>query len=236
VNLSHRREIRVWQFDVQQSKQEFPALRELLSPEEQQRALKFHFEIDRERFVVGRGNLRRLLGEQLRCEPGDILFRTGDLGKPELRCGPRPEVFFNVSHSGDAVLIAVAERPVGVDVEQPRRGLNARELAQRFYCAEEWEELRRLEGNDQDQAFFRCWTRKEAIVKALGRGLQVPLSSFYAGTDAAELRIVQTGDGRSWKVRSWMPRAGYAAAVAAAAGDWQLELVPFVSASRRSGG
>lgn len=219
----NRNTICVWQFAAECSDEEYSMLWALLSRDEQERAQRFHFDADRKRSVVARGNLRRLLAEQLSCTSEEIAFRVTANGKPELHLPRAGALGFNVSHSGELVLIAVAQRPVGVDVEQSRRDMGVREIAQRFFCAAEWEELSRLEAATQDEAFFRCWTRKEAIVKAVGEGLRVPLNSFYVGTDAARERIVETGDGRRWKVCSWTPRPGYAAGLAAPAGDWQLK-------------
>jgi 4'-phosphopantetheinyl transferase len=226
VNDPSRAQIRVWQIDIAQAAHEYPRFWEALSEKERERAKRFHFEVDRRRFVLSRGNLRRRLAQELCREERDISFRIGEAGKPELSHPAGTGLFFNVSHSGALVLFALARRQVGVDVEQWRDGVNVRQLAQRFYSEVEWEELRRLEGSEQEEAFFRCWTRKEAIVKAVGKGLLVPLSSFYAGTDDSEERVVETGDGRNWKVCSWTPRAGYSAAVAADAGAWTMSLFP----------
>lgn len=221
--------IRVWQFDTYCGAWKYAALWDLLSPEEQQRALKFHFEADRRRAVIARGNLRALLAKELNCAARDLELFAAEAGKPELRGSHSNRVHFNVSHSGELVLIALADcggGPVGVDVEKARPDLGVRELAQRFYCAAEWQEIRELQGTAQDEAFFRCWTRKEAIIKAVGKGLQVPLSSFYVGSGNEQMVAVQTGDGCNWKVCSWSPSIGYAAAVAAKAGDWELKLHP----------
>lgn len=226
MTVSSGSEIRVWQIDIEQCADEYPCLWTVLSSKERERAERFHFEVDRRRFVLGRAILRRQLAQQLGLEEHDLAFKTGQAGKPELSHPAATGLSFNISHSGGYVLLAVANRRVGVDVEQWRSNVDIHQLAQRFYCEEEWQELRQVAGSKQTQAFFRCWTRKEAIVKAVGKGLLVPLSSFYAGTDGQEQKRVETGDGRSWTVRSWTPRSGYSAALAAEAGDWTMSLFP----------
>jgi 4'-phosphopantetheinyl transferase len=225
-NLDQNR-IYVWELDLATSPEGFASLWDLLTPDEQHRASRFYCEADQKRFVVGRANLRRILGKALGVEASQIALRKLPSGKLVLSALSGPgDLHFNVSHSSELVLIAAARRrEAGIDVEATRENLSAHELAERFFCEAEWKELRELSGRDQQAAFFRCWTRKEAIVKAVGEGLGIPLRSFYVGTGAAEWTTVETEDRRAWKVRSWTPRLGYTASLAAPLGDWDIQLV-----------
>ena len=163
-----------------------------LNPEERERASRFRFEVDRRRNLCGRGVLRVLAGKYLGVEPASLRFRTSEAGKPELVAPNPARLRLNVSHSGDYVLVGfVWGRAIGVDVELIRPDIEPEEIAKRFFSAKEQQDLASLAPADRISAFFRCWTRKEAYVKATGEGLGLPLSqfdvSFLPGEPAALL-------------------------------------------------
>lgn len=148
-----------------------------LSPDERARASRFRFERDRRRFVAGRSVLRRELAERLDCTPSEVAFRYGPYGKPAVADG---DVVFNVSHSGSAALFAFAAAgELGVDVELLAHGRPDDDgVAERFFSPAEVETLRRQPAAARSETFLRCWTRKEAFVKARGEGLSLPLHDF----------------------------------------------------------
>ncbi len=164
----------------------------VMSDEERTRRERYHREADSQRFTVARGMLRRLLGEYLERAPEEISFTFGRDGKPMLD----DSLEFNVSHSGDLVLVVVASGdPVGVDVEQISARVDSLALAARFFHPDEHEHLLHLHGQDRDRAFYRMWTRKEACLKATGTGLRglsgrAPLSGDGNGQDAG-VRLVE---------------------------------------------
>ena len=152
----------------------------LLSEDEQQRAAHFHFERDRHSYGVTRGSLRSLLADYLGSSPEKLIFRYSNKGKPAL-AAPHSncDIAFNVSHSGDFALLGFTRRKeIGVDIEKIRDDFDGAAIARRFFSAQEQEQLERLPAHQQHHAFFRCWTRKEAFIKALGDGLSHPLSQF----------------------------------------------------------
>ncbi len=151
-----------------------------LAGDEQERAGRFHFAPDRRRYVYGRGLLRWLLASYLETDPARIQFTYSAEGKPELApASGSKQLHFNLSHSGTRLLLAFAwERRVGVDVEQVRSDIELEQIAGRFFSRGEQDALRSLDEASRTPAFFRCWTRKEAYVKALGKGLALPLSQF----------------------------------------------------------
>ncbi len=156
---------------------EAASLRALLSAEERERAARFRFEADADRFAAGRGALRVVLGHWLGLAPEAVRFGSLPNGKPVLAGHAEPQ--FNVSHSGEWALIAVAHgRRVGVDVERVRDDADSGEIARRYFSANEADALGRLSAEAQPEAFFRCWTRKEAYIKARGDGLSFPLDQF----------------------------------------------------------
>ena len=152
---------------------------EVLSATERQVAARFHFDADRERSIVARGGLRWILSAYCGVSPQALTFRTDTYGKPSLSGVPSAPQF-NVSHSGDCVLIGVSLGPCGVDVERSRTRLSEHSIAERFFCPREVKWLRRTQNG-----FLRLWTMKEAVIKAVGRGLSVPLSDVDV-TDIAE--------------------------------------------------
>jgi 4'-phosphopantetheinyl transferase len=167
----------IWRVQIQMPKYSQKRLEVALSAEESERAARFHFPVDRNRFIVAHGCLRDILTRYLHCEAGQLSFSNGKYGKPALV--PDQGINFNISHSGDYALIAVAQgRNVGIDVEQFRKRISPHDIARRFFSKTEVAELEALPLEQQEVAFFTCWTRKEAYIKAQGLGLTLPLESF----------------------------------------------------------
>jgi 4'-phosphopantetheinyl transferase len=182
-----------------------PALEEargLLDARERERAASFRFEEDRRRFVVRRATLRRLLGVRTGQAPETLAFEENAFGKPRLRSGP----CFSASHSGDRMMVAIADVEVGCDIERIDPALDWQPLAESFFAPSERRQL------TERDAFFRCWARKEAFVKALGRGLSYPLDAFEVSV-GAEPALVSGGHG--WAMAAPDPGPGYAAALVA---------------------
>jgi 4'-phosphopantetheinyl transferase len=151
-------------------------LESTLSADEAQRAVRFRFEKDRICYTAAHGALRDILSRYLKCETGELRFDTNEYGKPSVR-GHTLE--FNLSHSGDVALIGVSKaHKVGVDVERIRSEIEFEGLAKRFFSANEVDELMSVPPEQRAVAFFNCWTRKEAYIKAQGLGLSLPLESF----------------------------------------------------------
>ena len=191
----------------------------ILTADECARADRFRFAPDRNPFLNCRIALREILATLQRIPAGEIRFDYGPKGKPALTGAGTP-LEFSVSHRADLAVIAVTEgRRVGVDVERVGPVEDAEKLAARFFSADEQASLRAVRAEDRDEAFFACWTRKEAFVKALGEGLSMPLDSFSVSLvpDAPPALLAWTGreDERSaWSLRSWRPGPGYLAAIA----------------------
>ena len=156
------------------------ALGATLSAEEQVRAARFQRPLDRSRYIAGRGQLRRLLGGYTGLTPEQLRFISGPKGKPELASECNPDSLqFNLAHSGGMALYAVAwRRRVGVDLERIRADVEIETLAARFFTPEEAESLRSLPASQRTGAFFTCWTRKEAYLKARGDGITFGLERF----------------------------------------------------------
>jgi 4'-phosphopantetheinyl transferase len=167
----------------------------ILAEDEVDRANRFHFHNHRERFVTGRGLLRVILSSYLGVPPREIIFTYGSHGKPELkRHDGRPAIQFNLAHShGTAIYAMTQDRSVGVDVESIQADFPVEDVAKNFFSVTELTALQALPNTSRTEAFFKCWTRKEAFVKALGEGLSCPLRDFDVslapGEPARLLRI-----------------------------------------------
>jgi 4'-phosphopantetheinyl transferase len=189
-----------------------------LSADERDRGGRFHFKRDRRRFVTARGLLRVLLGRYLDVDPAGLLFGYGPRGKPCL--AERDEPRFNLSHSGGLALLVFARGcELGVDIEQERPLPESADIARHYFSAREGAGLLSLREDERDAAFFRCWTRKEAFVKATGDGLSRPLDAFDVtlapGEPARLLRVDGEPEAvRRFRLEDLRPAPGFAGALA----------------------
>ncbi len=190
----------------------------VMSADEQARARRFVFEKDRRRFSAARVLLRTLLASYVGTDPAALRFTTGGHGKPSLEGWP-PAPAFNVSHSQDVAVIAVSRAgDVGVDVEAIRKMDDGEAIAGRFFAPAEADRLRGIAPELRDEAFFACWTRKEAFVKAIGEGLSHPLDSFEVTLGPGEpARLLGVGghppDPARWTLAALPAVPGYAGAL-----------------------
>ncbi len=174
------KDLHVWLLTAQMNAAERDIYQRVLSGDERARSDQYVFEIDRARSITARGGLRWLLSSYIGVPP--LVFQEGDYGKPSVLGTPIPHEF-NVSHSGDYILIGMTTgAQCGVDIEGSRAHISEQSIGESFFCPREIQWLRQTE-----KGFFRLWTIKEAILKAVGRGLSIPLSDVDV-TDIVEGR------------------------------------------------
>ncbi|MBM4068047.1 MAG: 4'-phosphopantetheinyl transferase superfamily protein [Planctomycetes bacterium] len=214
-------DVHVWRCRLQQPEDRRQTLVQALSPEERQRGDKFHFEHHRRQWTIARGFLRAVLGRYLGIPAEEIRFRYHHLGKPALADEQNPCNWqFNLSHSADGALLAIGrDTPLGVDLEQLRPMENMLALARRYFAAEEARQLEQVAPAQQILAFFNCWTRKEAILKACGKGLSLPLDrflvSFRPGEPARVVELAgQPGEAKRWSLTALQPWPDFVACLA----------------------
>jgi 4'-phosphopantetheinyl transferase len=164
-------------------------------------------------------SLRRLLEKRTGTRASELIIEDSNNQKPRLVFPQVPQVFFNVSHSGDYALIAIADAEVGIDIEQIRSDCPIQELAQRFYAASESAHLRRTPGAQRLTDFYRLWTVKEAVLKCLGLGLSVPTQTVQIRLNKTAAPAVTSADGKHQLIERYFVRElaaadGYAAAIA----------------------
>jgi 4'-phosphopantetheinyl transferase len=190
-----------------------------ISPDEKQRSLRFRFARYRNRYIIGRGLLRAILAYYLGVAPKDVSIQYGPKGKPALKNSVWP-LHFNVAHSEDRILCAFSlDCELGVDVEVIRRLDDADAIARRFFAERECHDLFLLTAEERISAFFRCWTRKEAFLKATGEGLSVPLDQFEVSVLPGQVPqiTVRNGTAKSaplWHLLHFEPAADCVAAIA----------------------
>jgi 4'-phosphopantetheinyl transferase len=210
-------EVHVWKIALDQPAGAIGEMRGLLSADELARADRFRVERGAERYTVGRGVLRTLLGRYIGVPPQALAFAYNEFGKPELAGS---EVCFNLSHSHGIALVAVTRgRAIGVDIERVREEVMRERIAERFFSPAEARALAGLPPGQQAQAFFNCWTRKEAWIKARGQGLSIALDSFEVTLAPGEpARLVATRpdaeEAGRWSLRALDCEPGFAAALA----------------------
>jgi 4'-phosphopantetheinyl transferase len=214
-------EVHVWRAASDSTGLCLEDLRQTLSADERARAERFSFRLNRDRFIIRRGLLRAILGRYLAMDPGRLQFNRGAHGKPAL--APQDsgmQLRFNVSRSAGLILYAVARgREIGVDLEQIQPAIARECIPEHFFSPREVAALRALPVDAQPEAFFTCWTRKEAYVKARGAGLALRLDGFdvslVPGEPAALLRTAGDAQEASrWSLQALAPGRGYVGALA----------------------
>jgi len=219
--------IQIWRAELDRPEEEISQLLNLISDDERERAKRFHFPRDRGRFVIGRGVLRTILAAHCGVSPQDVRFEYSRFGKPSLvRLDNTGDIRFNLSHSGGQALYAFGlGQETGVDIEQIRPDYPGMEIAKRFFSPSESDALSKLDSSDQAEAFFTCWTRKEAYIKAKGEGLSLPLHQFdvtFAPGEPARLQTTRpdASEALRWSMVDLRPLKGFVAAVVAEGRDW----------------
>ena len=193
----------------------------LLDDGERIRAVRFLFEEDRRRFRASHAALRVLLARYTGEEPHKIRFSRNSWGKPFLAAPADSAISFSMSHSGELALYALAQGwRVGIDVEKVEPNFPGFDIASRFFSPREVEGLRGMEDELKALAFFTCWVRKEAFIKAVGKGLHIPLDSFDVPVDPGAAPALLATRFNAEETGRWayvdVPRIdGYAAALAA---------------------
>src|SRR5215475_2575475 len=213
-------EAHVWRVALDQSADVKAKLAPLLSQDERQRAMRFYRPADRDRYVVGRGILRKILSAYLALAPDEVRFVYNEYGKPFISTDQnRGALSFNLSHSnGNALYVVARSRRVGIDIEYMREDFATLEVAERFFSKDEFEALKAAPIDRRTEAFFNCWSRKESYIKAIGMGVSYPLDGFTVSLapDVAPALLKVDEDATEaarWNMYGLDAAEGYAAAL-----------------------
>ena len=228
-------EIHIWRVSLDSSPLKLQELAQTLASDELQRAERFRFQVDRRRFIVGRGTLRAILGRYLKTAPETIRFRYEASGKPALlpaselptaspshssiaQTANKPALEFNLSHSHELMVCAVSQSyQVGIDLEHVRSITDLEGLTQRFFSPQEHLAIQRLPPGQRVRSFFQYWTCKEALLKATGEGL-ADLSKIEVSIANQQAQLIQwtekTDPTRQWWLHLFNPATDYIATLA----------------------
>jgi 4'-phosphopantetheinyl transferase len=230
-------EVQLWRVDLEAVGGAESRWQKLLSSDESERAARFHFPRDRQRFVASRALLRTILAGYLAGhltgylagDPGSLSFSYSDKEKPSLApAHAGSSIAFNLSHSGEVALLAFTRgREIGVDIEQARANFDIEGIARRFFSPAEQKQLAALPVEKRADGFFRCWTRKEAYIKATGDGLSLPLTQFDVALEPGESNALlatrpDSSEAERWRLREVPGGPGYIAALCVSGQDWKL--------------
>ena len=224
-------ELHVWRASLDWSGAILNRLENTLNAEERTRAERFLVPHARDRFVGARGILRELLGAYLGLDAAKVRLGYGPQGKPFLSPEHNSRICFSVSHSHEMGLFVFASgQEVGVDIEQVKPDFRGMEIATHFFSEEETAGLAKLPPKLAEEAFFGCWTRKEAYVKARGHGLSVPLRSFTVSFTEKQQLVPDEG-GVLWSCYALAPAIGFTGAVVVAGQNWKLKYLEWTARS-----
>ena len=222
-------DVHIWHASLEQSGEVVHALRAVLSEEELKRAERFHFDHHRRHFIAGRGILRHLLSLYTGIEPGQLQLEYTRNGKPFLPgMDGASGIRFNLSHSGGIAIYAFTRgREVGIDIEYQRPIDDMDRIAERNFSVREYTTLGTLPEQQRLDAFYLCWTRKEAFIKAIGEGISFPLQQFDVTLIPGEPAQLLSVDGSAEKAGRWSMHNltiadGYAAALVIEGSDCAL--------------
>lgn len=220
-------EVHVWRAQLNQPAQRVQQLQQILSNDECLRTERFHFDRDRKRFIVSQGMLRMIIGYYIDKEPSRLQFHSGQRGKPYLEHSfDNKTLQFNLTHSNEIVLYAfTCSREIGIDVEYIRDMPDAGQIALTTFSSLENKMLQSLPEYQRQEAFFNCWVRKEAYIKAIGNGLYHPLDRFDVSLAPGEPARLLSVEGNAeqascWFMKSLTPEDGYVAALAVKGSDF----------------
>ena len=223
-------DVHLWRAKLDQSHECVKQLTQILSDEEQRKVERFHFDKDKKHFIVTRGVLRTILSHYLGVEPNCLQFGYSSHGKPYLAEKSKgEEICFNLSHSHSLSLYAFARRrQIGIDIEYIRPITETDRIVARFFSSHEHAIWQKLPKDQKQVAFFNCWTRKEAYIKARGEGLSLPLDQFDVSFAPGEPPALLATSGASnessrWLLQALQPSLGYVAALFVEGHDWRLK-------------
>lgn len=222
-------EIHIWCAPLQVEVTVLHALQQMLTEEEVRKARQFRFDSDRRRFIIARGVLKALLGRYLHANPSTLNFECNAYGKPSLRFPfSKSRLHFNISHSHEVVLCAFTNaRQIGIDVEYIRSDIDYEQLAKYSFSLNEQAAFYALPNAQRQQAFFDCWTRKEAYIKARGKGLSLPLDLFDVSLVPGEPAVLLSSredpqEVTRWSFQNISSYPGYAGAFAVEGYGWYV--------------
>lgn len=233
--LTNVREIDVWRASLELSTPQNKSLLDILSKDEVHRARRFHFKKDHDRFISARGTLRRILGSYLGERPEKIRFRYSSQGKPMLAGNADLDtLYFNLSHSNALAIYAITQnKNIGIDIEHIKDDIATEQVAQKFFSHNEMNSLNKVPEKKRKRVFYQYWTRKEALLKATGKGISFPMDQFDVslinGMDLSSIKFPQENKRHPHLYVQYIdPDENYVAAIAIEGNDKDISLWKYI--------
>lgn len=221
--------IHVWKASLDYNESKINSAIEFLSMDEVERANRFYFENDRSQFIVRRSILKQIIAKYLEIDPKNLLFGYNLFGKPHLiNDSLKHSLKFNMSYSNNMALYAISyEIEVGIDIEFIQKDIEFQQIIDRFFSPNEIEYLRNINIDKRKEEFFKIWTRKEAVLKALGKGVSIPLQMVNVAYNRSNFIFRIHNDGNhgeksSWNVQDLLPANNYIASIAKEESDSEI--------------
>lgn len=224
----HKDEIHLWKLQISKFKPYYEDFWNTLSESEKEKANKFRFNKDKICNVLARGVLKKLLYSY--CNTNSLFIQYTKYNKPYIN--DLNNVRFNISHSKNYIIIAIAKNiDLGVDVEFINKNAVHEDVSKSFFSTEEQYELSMLKDSEKTEGFYRCWTRKEAFIKALGTGLSFPLDKFVVSLHPYKAELLKTkwdeNEKKQWLLKSFTPNPDYVGAIATKAKKVKIRLLKY---------
>jgi len=213
--------VHIWRVNLDYSESKLNLLKDHLSKEEIERANRFYFEKDRRQFMLRRGILKQIISKYLAIDPQNLPFEYNRFGKPYLITDSlKHDLKFNMSYSNNVALCCISpQKNVGIDIEYLHKDVEFQPIIDRFFSQNEKEFIENIVINKQKEGFFKIWTRKEAILKAMGKGMSFPLEMINVPFKKNNFTINinsfgNQGNESSWYVQDLFPASNYVASIA----------------------
>ena len=214
-------QVHIWRAPLDYSESKVNLLIKYLSKEEIERANRFYFEIDRMQFIIRRGILRQIISKYLEIDPRNLQFECNRFGKPFLITdSPKHDLKFNMSHTKNMAIYCIAtQKDVGIDIEYILRDINIQPIIDRFFSQNERMFIQKTAIDKRKETFYKIWTRKEAILKVLGKGISYPLEMIDVPYEKNNFTFSVNGSGNqgyeaSFYVQDFLPAINYKASIA----------------------
>lgn len=219
--------VEIWRLHFPSCIHRLPELYEILNPEEKSKSALFYHETDKYKFIIGKAMLRMLLGDYLNKNPETLDFTLGVNMKPVLKMDNDISMHFNLSHSGEYILIAVSDSPVGIDIERYETDLNINEVIEIAFSAKEIRYLKRQ--TNPDKTFFKLWTRKEALLKATSKGLNDDIRSVPCLDGKHAVSAALINNSQHWRVSNFVVDDQHTGSIAYLKSSRELRFRQFIS-------
>lgn len=217
--ILHNNDIHIWLINMEDYQQKIDSCKDILSQDEQEKTNKFASKLLKKSFIISRAFLRIILSKYLKTIPQEIYFTYNNKGKPQLDTEALLSIKFNLSHKNNYVIYGFSYHNIGIDLEKIDDKIKVEKIAQRFFCNDEFNYLKTLDSKVKIEYFLKLWTKKEAYLKAIGKGLSGGLDSicFLVNNHHQKIDFIINKNNNSsdnWYFKTWILKDNYIMSIA----------------------